>query len=164
MAYVRTSSSKRRRTTSNFAGSDGPPEAREGGPPSSGPSPDSDRGKEVELVMMNGEVVATLKCDDLENVSTACFIEDLEQDMVRGVPGANADELGVMLERFTLVIGTEVMDPDDEFLVSDYYHFHEGEEPIRITLVKHPVEEAIYKEIRREAEVEHEELKRLMAF
>ena len=113
---------------------------------------------------MNGEVVATLKRDDLEMVSTANFIEDLEQDNIRGAPGANEDELGVFLERFTLVIGTEVMEEDDEFLVSDYYHFHEGEEPIRITLVKHPVEEAIYKEIRREAEVEHEELKHLWAF
>ena len=134
MAYEPTSSSKRRRTTSNFAGSDGPPEAREGGPPPSGPPPDTYRMQEVELVTMNGEVVATLKCDDLENVSTACFIQDLEQDMVRGVPGANADELGVLLERFTLVIGTEVMEADDEFLVSDYYHFHEGEDLILISL------------------------------
>ena len=109
---------------------------------------------------MNGEVVALLKCDDLEMLSTACFIDDLEQDMVRGVPGANADELGVLLERFTLVIGTEVMKADECTLVSDYFHFHEGEEPIRITLVKHPVEEAIYKEVRRDA-VEFEEFKRL---
>ena len=102
--------------------------------------------QDVELVTMSGEVVGTWKCDDLENVSTATFIEDLEQDMVRGAPGANADELGVLLERFTLVIGTEVMEAGDEFLVSDNYHFHEGEEPIRITLVKHPVEEAIINE------------------
>ena len=39
-------------------------------------------------------------------------------------------------------------------LVTDY--FPEGEESIQITLIKQPVEEALYKQLRREAEMDVE--------
>ena len=70
------------------------------------------------------------------------------------VDGAKTDDLGVLLERFSLVIRNEVMQADKLILVTDY--FHEGEEPIRITLVKQPVEEAEHNEERRGVELEIE--------
>ena len=128
-------------------GSDGPPAAREGGPP-----PTRNMMQQIELVMMNGELLTTFKREDLENRTVEGLIEHLEWGLVTGADGAKRDDLGVFLERFSLVIRNEVMQADKLILVTDY--FHEGEEPIRITLVKKPVEEAIYKQLRREAELE----------
>ena len=108
--------------------------------------------QQIELVGMNGELVTTFKREDLVYLTVEGLIEHLEEDWVTGADGAKTDDLGVLLERFSLVIRNEVMQADKLILVTDY--FHEGEEPIRITLVKQPVEEAIYKQLRREAELE----------
>ena len=106
-------------------------------------------------MMMNGDLITTFKREELEDKSSYCLIDDLERGTysVRGAGwGAKADDLGVMLERFSLVIGNEVMQKTKR--VTDY--FDEGVGPIQITLVKQPVEDAIYKELRRQAELEHE--------
>ena len=110
--------------------------------------------QQIELVMMNGELLTTLKREDLENLTVEALIEYLEQDWVLGADGAKTDDLGVLLERFSLVIRDEIMQVHScsHLWVTDY--FPEEEESIRITLLKQPVEEAIYKEQRREAELE----------
>ena len=127
-------------------------------PPPSGrlsglPPPPSGLPPEVELVTMNGDLITTVRGEELEGVTVDMFLRDLEHGMVRGAPEAKTDDLCVMLERFSLVIGSEVMECSDDFdkchKITDY--FHEGG-PTRITLVKHPVEEAIVKELRRQVE------------
>ena len=135
-------------------GSDGPPAAREGGPP-----PTSSMMQQIELVMMNGELLTTFKREDLENLTVEGLIENLEEGWVTGVDGAKTDDLGVFLERFSLVIRNEVIRRTMRTqrtmgLVTDY--FPEGEEFIQITLIKQPVEEALYKQLRREAEMDWE--------
>ena len=151
--------SKRRymlQMTANFlrVGRDGPPAAREGRPPST-----SSMMQQIELVMMNGELLTTFKREDLENLTVEGLIENLEEGWVTGAHGAKRDDLGVFLERFSLVIQNEVFrrtmrTPRTMGLVTDY--FPEGEESIQITLIKQPVEEALYKELRREAEMDVE--------
>ena len=131
-SYVSRCSNKRMRTSAC-------------GPPPSGPP--------VELVTFNGDLLMTMERAELYEESVADFIEDLEQEMTI-VDGARFDDLGVFLQRFSLAIRNEVMQKSDDVLVSDY--FKEGEEPIRITLLKKPVEEEEYKERRRLAELEHE--------
>ena len=113
--------------------------------------------QQIELVMMNGELLTTFKREDLENLTVESLIRALEEDCLIGVDGAKTDDLGVLLERFSLVIRNEVIRTTMRTqrtmgLVTDY--FPEGEESIRITLLKQPVEEAIYKEQRRDAELE----------
>ena len=140
---------------SNFVGSDGPPAAREGGPP-----PTANMMQQIELVMMNGELLTTFKREDLEHLTVEGLIEHLEEDRVTGAHGAKRDDLGVFLERFSLVIRNEVIRRTMRTqrtmrLVTDY--FPEGEESIQITLIKQPVEEALYKQLRREAEMDVEE-------
>ena len=115
--------------------------------------------QQIELVMMNGELLTTFKREDLENLTVEAFIEDLEQDWVLGADGAKTDDLGVLLERFSLVIRNEVFRRTTRTqrtmrLVTDY--FPEGEDFIQITLIKQPVEEALYKQLRREAEMDLE--------
>ena len=95
-------------------------------------------------MMMNGDLITTFKREELEDMWIAPLIYHLERGVVRGCFEAKADDLGVMLERFSLVIGNEVMQKDK--LVTDY--FDEGEGPIQITLVKQPVEDAIYRQLR----------------
>ena len=111
--------------------------------------------QEVELVMLNGDLITTFKREALD-VTVDYLIDNLEQGMVSGVDGPKYDNLGVFVERFSLVIGNEVMQrlESERVLVTEY--FDEGEGPIQITLVKQPVEDAIYKELRRQAELEHE--------
>ena len=110
--------------------------------------------QKVELVTMNGDVITTFTREELDGVRVEDFIDDLEQDDMIGVEGAKHDDLGVFVERFCLVIRDEIMQVDScsHLWVTDY--FPEGEESIRITLLKQPVEEAIYKEQRRDAELE----------
>ena len=132
-------------------GSDGPPAAREGGPP-----PTGNMMQQIELVMMNGELLTTFKREDLENLTVEGLIEHLEEDRVTGAHGAKRDDLGVFLERFSLVIRNEVFrrtmrTPRTMGLVTDY--FPEGEESIQITLIKEPREEASYKQLRRHMEM-----------
>ena len=115
--------------------------------------------QQIELVMMNGELLTTFKREDLENLTVEALIEDLEQDWVLGADGAKTDDLGVFLERFSLVIRNEVIRRTMRRqrtmgLVTDY--FPEGKEFIQITLIKQPVEEALYKQLRREAEMDLE--------
>ena len=110
--------------------------------------------QQIELVGMNGELLTTFKREDLENLTVEALIEDLEQDWVLGADGAKTDDLGVLLERFSLVIRNEVIRRTMRTqrtmrLVTDY--FPEGEESIQITLIKEPVEEARYKQLRRQA-------------
>ena len=95
-------------------GSDGPPAAREGGPP-----PTGNMMQQIELVGMNGELLTTFKREDLENLTVDALIDDLEQDWVIGADGAKTDDLGVFLERFSLVIRNEVMQADKLILVTD---------------------------------------------
>ena len=110
--------------------------------------------QQIELVGMNGKLLTTFKREDLENLTVEALIEDLEQDWVLGADGAKTDDLGVLLERFSLVIGNEVIRPSLKHdWVTDY--FPEGG-PFRITLVKQPVEEAEYNYERRCAEREIE--------
>ena len=108
--------------------------------------------QKVELVTMNGDVITTFTRDEFEGVRVEDFIDDLEQDDMIGVEGAKHDDLGVFVERFCLVIRDEIMQVEESIQITDY--FPEGEESIRITLLKQPVEEAIYKEQRRDAELE----------
>ena len=127
-------------------GIDGPPAAREGGPP-----PTRNMMQQIELVGMNGELLTTFKREDLENLTVESLIKDLEQDWVTGADGAKTDDLGVFFERFSLVIRNEVFrrtmrTPRTMGLVTDY--FPEGEESIQITLIKEPREEASYKQLR----------------
>ena len=136
-------------------GSDGPPAAREGGPP-----PTRNMMQQIELVGMNGELLTTFKREDLENLTVESFIKELEEDWVTGVDGAKTDDLDVFLERFSLVIRNEVIRSTMKTqrtvrLVTDY--FPEGEESILITLIKQPVQEALYKQLQREAEMRVEE-------
>ena len=135
-------------------GSDGPPAAREGGPP-----PTGNMMQQIELVMMNGELLTTFKREDLENLTVEGLIENLEEGLVTGVDGAKTDDLGVFLERFSLVIRNEVIRRTMRTqrkirLVTDY--LPEVEEAIQIILIKQPVEEALYKQLRREAEMDLE--------
>ena len=118
-----------------------------GGPPST-----SSMMQQIELVMMNGELLTTFKREDLENLTVEGLIENLEEGWVTGAHGAKRDDLGVFLERFSLVIRNEVFRRTMRTqrtmgLVTDY--FPEGEESIQITLIKEPVEEARYKQLRR---------------
>ena len=134
-------------------GSDGPPAAREGGPP-----PTRNMMQQIELVMMNGELLTTFKREDLENLTVEGLIENLEEGWVTGVDGAKTDDLGVFLERFSLVIRNEVIRRTMRTqrtmrLVTDY--FPEGEESIQITLIKEPVEEARDIRLRRETYKSH---------
>ena len=110
--------------------------------------------RDAQLVKMNGDLITTFKRGELEDVTVACLIEDFEQGMARGVPSAEFDELYVFTERFSLVIRNEVMERNDSRFVTDY--FDDGEEPIRITLVKQPVDEAGYNNLRRQAKLERE--------
>ena len=130
-------------------GSDGPPAAREGAPP-----PTRSMMQQIELVGMNGELLTTFKREDLVYLTVEGLIEHLEEDWVTGADGAKTDDLGVFLERFSLVIRNEVIRRTMRTqrtmrLVTDY--FPEGEESIQITLIKQPVEEALYQQLRREA-------------
>ena len=132
-------------------GSDGPSAAREGEPP-----PRRNMMQQIELVMMNGELLTTLKREDLENLTVESLIKDLEQDWVTGADGAKTDDPGVFFERFSLVIRNEVFRRTMRTqrtmgLVTDY--FPEGEESSQITLIKQPVKKALYKELRRKAEI-----------
>ena len=61
-------------------GSDGPPAAREGGPP-----PTGNMMQQIELVMMNGELLTTFKREDLENLTVESLIRALEEDCLIGV-------------------------------------------------------------------------------
>ena len=107
---------------------------------------------------LNGDLITTFKREELEGEPVEDFIEKLERGWARGVPGAKCDDLYVLEERFSLVIGSEVMheltEEGESVLVTDY--FADGEGPIRITLVKQSVEEAEYSNERREAELEVE--------
>ena len=108
--------------------------------------------QQIELVMMNGELLTTFKREDLENLTVEGLIENLEEGWVTGADGAKRDDLGVFLERFSLVIRNEVIRRTMRTqrtmgLVTDY--FPEGEESIQITLIKEPAEEARYKQLRR---------------
>ena len=116
--------------------------------------------QQIELVMMNGELLTTFKREDLENLTVEGLIENLEEGWVTGAHGAKRDDLGIFLERFSLVIQNEVFRRTMRTqrtmgLVTDY--FPEGEESIQITLIKEPVEEAVYKQLRRQAEWVHPE-------
>ena len=122
-----------------------------GGPPST-----SSMMQQIELVMMNGELLTTFKREDLENLTVEGLIENLEEGWVTGAHGAKRDDLGIFLERFSLVIQNEVFrrtmrTPRTMGLVTDY--FPEGKESIQITLIKEPVEEALYQQLRRRARV-----------
>ena len=122
-----------------------------GGPPST-----SSMMQQIELVMMNGELLTTFKREDLENRTVEGLIEHLEWGLVTGADGAKTDDLGVFLERFSLVIRNEVIRRTMRTqrkirLVTDY--LPEGEESIQIILIKQPVEEALYKQLRRRARI-----------
>ena len=108
--------------------------------------------QQIELVGMNGELLTTFKREDLVYLTVEGLIEHLEEDWVTGADGAKTDDLGVLLERFSLVIRNEVFrrtmrTPRTMGLVTDY--FPEGEESIQITLIKEPREETSYKQLRR---------------
>ena len=110
--------------------------------------------QQIEVLMMNGELLTTFKREDLENLTVERLIENLEEGWVTGVDGAKTDDLGVFLERFSLVIRNEVIRRTMRRqrtmgLVTDY--FPEGKESIQITLIKEPVEEALYQQLRRRA-------------
>ena len=138
-----------------------------GGPPST-----SSMMQQIELVMMNGELLTTFKREDLENLTVEGLIENLEEGWVTGAHGAKRDDLGVFLERFSLVIRNEVFrrtmrTPRTMGLVTDTRrtmrtqrtmrlvtdYFPEGEESIQITFIKEPKEEASYKQLRRHMEM-----------
>ena len=110
--------------------------------------------QDVHLVTMNGDLIRTFKREELEGVPVEFFTVKLERNCFSWVPPAKCDDLDVPLERFSLVIRNEVMERNDSRFVTDY--FADGEGPIRITLVKQPVEEAEYNKARREAELEIE--------
>ena len=114
-------------------------------------SPEAAWQQKVELVTFNGDVIKALKREVLDEMTVARFIDDLEQDWVKGVPGARSDDLGVFVERFHLAIGDQIM--HDECYVTEYFP-QEGQEgqAIRITLIKQAVEVATYKQLRRSAE------------
>ena len=103
--------------------------------------------QEVELVTLNGDRITTLRMEAFVNLTVEMFIEDLEQGLVLGADGAKKDDLGVFLERFSLVIRNEVIRRTMRTrrtmrLVTDY--FPEGEASVQITLIKQPVSLALY--------------------
>ena len=111
--------------------------------------------QKVELVTMNGDLLTTFDREDFDELTVAELIEDLEQDMVQGIEGgARADDLGVFIERFRLAIGCQILQPYDYF--EDIFPTKEtqGRQAIRINLIKEPVPEATYKQIRESAEAE----------
>ena len=113
----------------------------------------------IELVDMNGTAITTFTCEELDWETVGSMVEAMENDMVARIPGARTDGNGIFMERFKLVYGNPPVVMAHAFYVTDYFicdwpQLIHGDPidppppgPLRMTLVKVPVDEATRKRI-----------------
>ena len=109
----------------------------------------------IELVCMDGTVITHIPFWYLvsNNETVADLAYDMECGKIPGVNAARRDGINLFIEKFQLVCGHCRMAPDDYVL--DYFrttdhNLDPSALPLRITLVKVPVDEATRSRIRSE--------------